>query len=342
MKGPMQRVRPQSPVLAPLPEEVPLRPNADLSEMQKQLGEGGAIGVVVDFEHRMPPLRPASSETANYQIGQIVDVALQSIDVHELNARVYYSTNDIDAMALSLSRNGQNVPARGYVDVGRVVLIDGQKRLRAARAGGLPTLRVEICQKPASPLEVYFESRRINVERSTQTVLDDALRFSKLIGDRLVPSQAALAEELSISESALSKVLAINAIPERIRLLMKDRPHTCGQTIAYAVAQIFTSGRDLVGDVDKLEQIAAEVVTEIAEKELPSKQAQALIASRIAGPRKRTTPTSENLRYGSAKGILKMFPTKGEISLHVKDLTPEQVQELSENIKSFFSEKKAS
>lgn len=279
------------------------------------------------------------SEFLGFHVGQVVEVPLLTLSVHELNARVHYSMADIDGMAASLTENGQEVPARGYVDGNKVVLIDGQKRLKGAVAASLKTLRVEICEKPASPLDVYFESRRINVERSSQTVLDDALRFQQLLNQNLVKDQKTLAQRLQISETTLSQTLAINAIPDSIVKQMKERPTVCAIKAAYGISRLFTDGRKRGADEEKLAQIAVELIARIDSGELTSRQIAGLVDARLEGPKKRATPTADPISYGEGKGMIKMFPSKGEITLSVKDLKPEQFEELSTKLKEVFEKK---
>jgi ParB/RepB/Spo0J family partition protein len=49
-------------------------------------------------------------------------------------------------MRLSLSRHGQLTAAVGFVDDGHIEIIDGFKRMRAARALGWPTLRTQLVE----------------------------------------------------------------------------------------------------------------------------------------------------------------------------------------------------
>ncbi|MBK8938199.1 MAG: ParB N-terminal domain-containing protein [Polyangiaceae bacterium] len=56
----------------------------------------------------------------------------------------------LDAMRRSLARHGQMTAAVGFVDGGSVEIIDGFKRLRAARALGWATLRAQVVEVDAS------------------------------------------------------------------------------------------------------------------------------------------------------------------------------------------------
>lgn len=319
--------------LPPLPGVVQ---NLDQKDMKPRVELATQAGRVLDFEHRLPS---ASAALSGFPVGHVVEVPLHSLKAHELNARVYYSVAETDEMATSLATAGQKVPVRGYADGDRVILIDGQKRLKGAQSAGLETLRVEICAKPESAVEIYLESRRINEERSAQTPLDDARRFRKLLNEGLVESQASLAQLVKVSEANVSKILALNEIPERVLLQMKERPHSCGLRVAYSVAKLFLDGKKQGRSVDELEHIANDIVMRIADQDLTAKQVEALVDSRLEGPRKRAVPLAENVTYGKGKGVLKMFDAKRQIDLSIKDLSPDQYKELSARLRELFDAK---
>lgn len=334
LKPPSQKAGIDSLLMKPGAMAGMFSPNADQASMGERLG---------NLAPQSPAWAPVDAQPAvilTYLVGQVVDVPLHNISVHELNARVHYSMAEIDEMAGSLIEHGQEVAARGYVDAEKVVLIDGQKRLKGALAGSLKTLRVEICEKPESPVEIYLESRRINVERSTQTVLDDAQRFRQILDQKLISDQKSLAEKLKISETTLSQTLAINSIPDPIVKQMKERPAASTAKAAYGIARVFIDGRKRGIDEERLSQIALDLMSQIAAGELSGRQIMSLVEGRLEGPRKRAQPTAVEVIYGDSKGTMKMFPSKGEISFTVKDLKPEQFEELSAKLQDFFAQKK--
>lgn len=259
--------------------------------------------------------------------GQTIAVPVASIRESQMNARVYYSTQEVDEMADSLQKHGQLVPAKGYLEADFVVLVDGQKRLRGARAGGIETLRIELCEKPANEKEHWLASRRINKERSSQTFLDDSIRFKALIAQGLYSSQAELGTDVELSQSMVARVLALTEIPEKLQRRLKDT-HIPGSLDAlYAISQIFIQmGR--AGKGDDAEPLAAEIIDLVVKEDLSGNQTVALVASRLSGPKTRARNEIRHISVGSAKATIKSNPAKGRLDFSIKGLTEADVEAL--------------
>lgn len=262
-------------------------------------------------------------------VGQVYKVPLFKLQKSENNARVYYSAEELDEMSASLAK-GQDVPALGYVRDGRIVITDGEKRFRATANAGLAHLDVKIIATPQSGADEYELSRRINLERSTQTAIDDAVRWKEMIDKGEYNSQDHLAERLGLEKSAVSKVMGINRIPERLRRMMSDHKQTRATTIAYAISTIFDEKREL--GAGKAEEIAQDVIEETAKNELGRNQVESLIAKKLSGPKSRAHAESSTVKYGESKGTLKVFPSRGQLDLSFKNLAPEKVDQLKTQI----------
>ena len=79
-----------------------------------------------------------------------IEMSEQEVASSELGERLgalrLCEASALDAMRLSLSRHGQLTAAVGFVDEGRIEIIDGFKRMRAARALGWPALRTQLVE----------------------------------------------------------------------------------------------------------------------------------------------------------------------------------------------------
>lgn len=240
-------------------------------------------------------------------------------------------------MAESLEKHGQEVPAKGYVDGDSIVLIDGQKRLRGAKAKGIDTIRVEICAAPDDVKHVYLTSRRINKERSEQTFLDDAVRFSYLLELKHYANQSDLGAAVELNQSTVSRIIALKAIPERLQRRLKDTPITNSLDALYAIGQIFTQLAKN-GGLDEADTLASDIIDEVVKRGLSGKQTIALVASRLAGPKRRDRNEVRHVVFGSAKGVLKTNGEKGRLDFSIKDLEPHIVESLREKIEAWCHE----
>lgn len=266
-----------------------------------------------------------------YLAGVLYEIPLSEIRENNLNARAYYTGTDVEQIGQSMLENGQEVPARGYVEQHQVILIDGQKRWRGANAVGLKTLRVEICEKPESERESYLESRRINLHRNEQTALDDAVRFKFLIDNKVFPGQVELGAAIGIDQSAVSKILSINMIPDRVKRRMLDYPQLTQLRVACAIAQIYRPA-DPQRDADAADALADNVIDEIIRSEMSARQVEDLVKSRLAAPKKKNRSEIQNYKFAGKTVTVKVLTSQGKLDLTVKGLQADKLEQLHQKI----------
>jgi ParB family chromosome partitioning protein len=227
----------------------------------------------------------------------------------------------IDLMAKSLNANGQRVSATAYLDEnGAVVLIEGETRLRGARAGGLQTLRVEIKKRPSTDQALYEEARAANVERKDQTPLDDALRWKELLNKKVYPNQRALGQALGYSDEIVSRTVSLASLSSRNISVIAEYPDLLSLKMLVAIREY----AELMGDDDALK-----LILEIAAKGLSSRD---VVARRMAAqklPTKRARSSREAVSYKGAAGEIKAFEKEGRVELSLKGLSTEALDELT-------------
>lgn len=267
------------------------------------------------------------------QIGMIYPVPLGLIDPNPDGARHFYRAADVDRITESLQKNDQDDPANGFVKNGRVVLINGGTRLRGARSGGRPELIVRIVAEPASRRELYKESARLNDERTDHTALDTAYRITCLINEGVYGTQEEAGKDLTqrdgspMTKSQVNMLFRIGKIPERLMRKMADHDQTSAFTIAYEISAIFVQP-DFAERETEYEILATEIIDEVQAKDMSKTQVQALIKSKLEGPKTRQRAESSSISYAGAKGIIKVFPARGQLDLSMKGLSPAKCEEL--------------
>lgn len=296
---------------------------------------GAAPGSAAAFQ--AVPARLDPKDASDYVIGQSYEVPLGWIKDNPFNARVYYSSEDVDGMAVTLRENGQQVHAQGYVDGAHVILIDGQKRHKGAAAGGLPTLKVDIVARPENVRQEYLRSRLINLNRSSQTVLDDAIRFRELLDGNHFENQTELGAAVGYDQTQVSRILSINFIPERVRRRMKDQPATTAFKVATALARIFTDETHRQDPV-AAERIADDIIDEIVRKELSAKEVENLVTSKLTGPRTRARNTVEHYKFGGKQAIVKLNESAGKLDFTISGLSVEKFADLKTKLQKLFAE----
>lgn len=284
--------------------------------------------------HAPEPLAMAASTGGSSQpiwqstIGAVVHVPLEKIKSNPLNPRAVYTSTAVDEMAVSLARDGQRVAALGFLDDdGYCVLIEGETRLRGARAAGLDTLRVELRPRPASDRELYEMARAANVERRDQSPLDDALRWRELLTKKVYPTQVALAKALNVGEDQVSRILSLSTLPHRLVLAASETRALLGLRMLNALREFYeVQGEDatlaLIQEADKTGMGYRDV---IARRKAAEK-----------GPVTRARSIREKLAFKNATGEIRTFEHDGRIELVLKDLNPEDLQAISAQIRGLF------
>jgi ParB family chromosome partitioning protein len=281
------------------------------------------------------PLPMASAKVSGeYAIGQTYVVPLGMLNETPFNARYFYTSDELDETTKSLVDNGQHVPLTGYVDSEKVVIIDGSKRLRAARAGGLTELRVEICVRPPSDKDIFLKSHQINETRSGHTVLDMAIRFDQMLINKHFATQEDLAIAIGrgMDQSRVSRIRNLVKIPEKLMWRMKDSPLLSNETAAIAISTIFKAEK-FDGKPDEAVEFAYLIMDHITQHKIPSRQVESLIKSRL-NPAKRERNESRPVHFAGVQGTIRSNPSKGEFTFVIKGLQGDKVEELRKRVEA--------
>lgn len=274
------------------------------------------------------------------KVGSTYDVPLSLIDPNPYSPRHFYKSAQVDETALSMQAKGQKVAANGFVtEAGRVQLIEGGTRLRAARAIGAHTLEVKIEEPPKSVLEQYLRGVEFHDERTNHTALDTAVLLRKLLDEGAVERQDELAAKIKINGSVpspalVSKYLRIAGhIPNRLLMVMADHEATSTLRVAYAISSFFVDP-GFEKEPDRYEQMAEETVQETVSKSLSARDVEALVAAKLAGPKTRARAEATPVKMGRATGAIKLFEARGQLDFSIKGLDPETLSRLKATIES--------
>lgn len=305
--------------------------------------EAVTAAVPLGGDPRTQAVAPAATSSAptpvlgsiqdGYQVGSVYDVPVELIKSNPVNPRALYTTGAVDEMAVSLRENGQKISATGFVDeTGKVVLIEGETRLRGARAASLPTLRVEIKKRPESERALYEEARAANVERRDQTPLDDALKWRELLDRKVYLTQSSLAKALAVGEDDVSRILSLAKLPHRVVLSVADHPDLLTLRMLNAIREFCNV---------KGEQETLELILEASDKGWGYRDVEARRKAAETGPVSRKRAATESVAYGTAKGEIKTFDEGGRLELVLKGLTAEESQTLTATFKEVLVKKAA-
>lgn len=266
-------------------------------------------------------------------VGQVLDVPLNRIRPNPFNARVLYSIGAGDEMKGSISSQGQGTTAIGYPDGEDIVLIDGHRRLRAVEDLGRPTLRIEVKPRPVSDIALYIASWTANKQRKDQTPLDDALAWRRLLDRKVFLSQVDLARSLNVSESDVSRTLALATLPALLIQSLSEQPDLLRYKMLNAIREF-----EQAHGIDK----ALALIVEIGSSGLGYREVEARRKALGSTPRKRLTPISNNVQFHHAKGTLKQFVEDGRVELVLTGLAPAESLELVTQLEKLLQTAKSS
>ena len=194
---------------------------------------------------------------------------------------------------------------------------------------GLPTLRVELRDRPDSHAQLYLLSRQMNVERAEQTPIDDALAWRLLLERRVFATQSAIARELAVSDAIVSKTMALAELPSTVIAAAIEQHELMALKPLYEVF-LFWKRR---GDVETLALLAES-------RERGGLSAREIEARRKAldrGPQPKPRSTRHAFTLDGVKGEIRRFEADGRLELAIKGLSPKALQTLEERIAKLVS-----
>lgn len=268
-------------------------------------------------------------ELATVPIGTIIRVPLHLIDTNPYSPRQIYLNEDIDRIAGTIG-HGQDDAAHGYIQDGRVKLIDGGTRFRAAKVTDLGFLDVKIENAPLSPLDLFNRARDLNEQRSDSSSLDFALALKKLLTDGCIGSQREIVEKVLgpkktvMTEGTVSQYMRIARMPEKVQKRMIEFPETSTMGALYAVSCLFNE--DGAESEQATIDLALDICDEIKRRKLNKEQIVALVKSRQEGPKQRDRSVATPITVFGHKGQFKTFARKGKLELSLTGLSESEIE----------------
>ena len=269
------------------------------------------------------------------------DVPTHLLDVDEYNARLTHLSEEIDQLGDSLVENGQITPCRGYrTEKGRVALIEGGQRLNAAVSRGLPTLRVEIVERPKDAISAYVQSYLANDGRSRQSGLDDAVRWNQLI-DEGMADVASLAKLLNKKEDTIYHARGIASIPKRLISVMKEHPLLSSLSGAYEISRLWPgreSARenlpyDPEAEADRIIAKVRDRGTQEGDSPVTRAELRSLVTKVIQGAKsQRMRGVTKTVDWGAVSGTLKWMQKSKTIQLTMPASDQAEAQALMDKL----------
>jgi len=121
----------------------------------------------------------------------------------------------------NMKAGGQKVPVIGYRKGDHFILCDGGCRLEGARLVGLPELLALDLGKEPTRLELLMAQASIDLHRQHLPPIDRARLFTSLCQEQGCTAKN-LAEMLHVSESSISRAVALLQLPDDLQQQVND------------------------------------------------------------------------------------------------------------------------
>ncbi|MDR8726787.1 ParB/RepB/Spo0J family partition protein [Burkholderia pseudomultivorans] len=278
-----------------------------------------------------PVAAPAAATPVDaLDLGAPQKVAVKDCIPNPFNPRVFYSESSLHELALTLKREGQIEPikvTRLPEFPGKLVVIDGQRRLRATSINGDETINATF-RTDHTPEQLYTIAYRANHDHERQTIFDDAVAWKRLLDEKVFPDQNTLAEKIGKDKASISKTLSLNALPNTLLERMAGANDVVGLQAAYFLKLIF----ERLG-----EPTADRLLTAVIERKKSVRDLENFLRAQSDGSKK-AGRTRYSVRHdfaleSRAIGQLKTYPD-GRLDLQLKGVDAAQQEALADKLKT--------
>lgn len=295
--------------------------------LETRLPEAPAHRPVV---HMPAAPQPVEAGAAPSDLDAPQRVALKDCIPNPFNPRVFYSEASLHELALTLKREGQIEPikvTRLPEFPGKLVVIDGQRRLRATSINGDEYINATF-RSDHTPEQLYTIAYRANHDHERQTIFDDAVAWKRLLDEKVFPDQNTLAEKIGKDKASISKTLSLNVLPAPILERMAAANDSIGLQAAYFLKLIF----ERLG-----EPTADRLLSAVIERKKSVRDLENFLRTQNEG-----NPKAGRTRYSvrhdfaidtRAIGQLKTYPD-GRLDLQLKDVAAADQEALADQLKA--------
>lgn len=145
---------------------------------------------------------------------------IQLIPIADINVtaqvRGHFDESALDGLAASLREVGQLQPIRCRLQDRQLVVVDGERRLRAAKRAGITALQVIIEQAELSAGDVVQRQLIANLQREDLAPIEKAKGIASLMKETGW-NASEIAAHLGMSNATVSRVLMLLELPEDIQ-----------------------------------------------------------------------------------------------------------------------------
>jgi ParB family transcriptional regulator, chromosome partitioning protein len=134
-------------------------------------------------------------------------------------SRQFFDDTELKQLAENIKANGQLQPGVAWLDQGRgkYVIICGERRWRAIKLAGLPTMAMKVLKGDLTPGQMLAINLSENLQRASLNPVERAKAFQQLAKLEGLTSRQ-VAERMNVSDATVCRDLAILELPEVLQL----------------------------------------------------------------------------------------------------------------------------
>lgn len=147
-------------------------------------------------------------------------ISVDKIDRNPDNPRIFFRTEELDNLLISISRIGVQVPITVYQDGDRYVIIDGERRWKCSKKLNLKTIPALIQDKPTK-LENLLLMFNIHALREQWDLFTIAMKLPIVIelleDEGIKPTEIQLSRYTGLSRGYIRRSRLLMALPQKYR-----------------------------------------------------------------------------------------------------------------------------
>ena len=155
------------------------------------------------------------------KIEQVLKLPTDCIDPNASQPRTTFNNDELESLAQSIKQNGllQPITVRKSSGGSRYELISGERRLRACKSLGMPTIRAIVVEADDSSSAILATVE--NLRREDLSFFDEARGLYELLS-RMGITQEVAAAKLGMAQSTLANKLRILRLPPSIQNAVQE------------------------------------------------------------------------------------------------------------------------
>ncbi|WP_223558580.1 ParB/RepB/Spo0J family partition protein [Chryseobacterium lathyri] len=174
-----------------------------MKDKKRAMGRG--LGAILSAESKAS-INSATDEGADKFVGNIVEVALEDIYPNPTQPRTYFDEKALNELALSIKNLGVIQPITLRKDGEKFEIISGERRYRASKIAGLPTIPAYI--RLVNDQELLEMALVENIQREDLDAIEIALTYQRLL-DEIGLTQENLSQRVGKDRSTITNSIRL-------------------------------------------------------------------------------------------------------------------------------------